>query len=187
MMEISFGSIFSTILDFIPRCNKLIIKWFSSFKKKQLERVLIKRLKVITSGFEDILSESKACSLIYILRKIQNVSYSDILDEKIKRTYLLKEWYDFFRSRVETSNGWQVARLIQEFIIILVRISSITEESVKLMDQRIRLDMKNDSYGWPLLKDIFSSTAKDISKLSRETEAKLIGISEWTPVSLPDL
>lgn len=183
----SFGSILSTISDFIPRCSRLIVKWFNTFKRRQMERALIKRLKVIILGFEDILAESKTCGLVYILRKIQNTSYSDILDEKIKRMYLLKEWYDFFRSRVETSNGYQVTGLIREFIIILVRISSITEESVKLMDQRIRSDMKNDSYGWPLLKDIFSSAAKDISKLSRENEAKLIGISEWTPVSLPDL
>lgn len=186
-MGLSFGSILSTISDFIPRCSKLIVKWFNTFKRRQLERTLINRLKVIILGFEDILAESKTCSLVYILRKIQNTSCSDILDEKIKRMYLLREWYDFFRFRVETSNGYQIAGLIREFIIILVRISNITEESVKLIDQRIRLDMKNDSYSWPLFKDIFSSAAKDISKLSRGNEAKLIGISEWSPISLPDL
>jgi len=190
-MDISPISILSIIPNLILRFGKLIISWFKHFfgflSRRRAEKTLTQKLKFIISGFEDTLAESKACSLVYILRKIQNTSYSDICDEKMKRAYLLKEWYDFFKTRVETYNSRQIPDLIQEFIIILVRISNLAEETVKLIDQKMRLELKNDSNSWPLFKDIFYSATKDVSKLTREVEAKLIGIQVWTSVSLPDL
>ena len=190
-MEISLVSIFSIVLNLISRIGKFIISWFKRFFsfliRRNAEKTLTKKLKVIISGFEDALAESKTCSLVYILRKMQNTSYSDICDEKMKRAYLLKEWYELLKNRIQTCDGRQIADFIKEFSIILVRISNLTEEIVKLMDQKMRLELKNDSYGWPLFKDLFYSTVKDVSKLTKEEEAKLIAVQGWSSVSIPEL
>lgn len=190
-MDISPISIFNIISNLSLSIGKFIIKCFkrlfSGLTKRRAERIIAKRLKVISSGFEDILAESKTCSLVSILRKMQNVSYSAIYDEKMKRAYLLKEWYDFLKDVIKKCDSRQIADCIREFSLILVRISNLAEETVKLMDQKMRMELKNDPYGWPLLKDLFHSTAKDVSNLTKEEEAMLIGVQEWSSVSIPDL
>lgn len=155
-----------------------------------------KRLKSIVKN-ASLLFEyagNRTCSLLNLIRIVKyEISSNTHLFKKLeiaeKETEVIREWYKFYKSRLEICYLSQIGELFNEFGQILLKVQRIFEEITKdLKEDSIIQKLKRDTYGYPMSKRIFQTATDEFSKLTEEASQKLKKIKKWTNIfSLPEL
>ena len=148
-----------------------------------------KRLKFIVDGFSNCLDYDKTCSLLSLIQDIQELhpSAQGVLSFASDEASLLKDWYAFYKGRFDSVNSPYVSHLFNEFGSILIRLRRIFEKVIKGLDEDSIRKLKMDSYGYPLFKQIFTTSSNEFSKLTEEASRKLKGVRKWSIITLPEL
>ena len=223
IFNIVMGIIVATISGIlVPPCRRFFVKILKFFSNKfnQWKSILLilllskkfkKKLKLIVNGLSDCLDDKKTCSLIYLIKNIQNlyslqtrllvsainetnfgkelekVQKERIVSSAVDEASLLRDWYTFYKGRIDSVSSFYISELFNEFGFILSRIQRIFEKVIRTLDEESIQNIKIDSYSYPLFKQIFVNTATEFNKLTQEASGKLKGIRVWPIVVLPEL
>lgn len=148
-----------------------------------------KKLKLIVDGFSNCLDYNKTCSLLSLIGDIQELHHSEerYLSCAHNETSLLRDWYTFYKGRIDSADSSYVPELFNEFGFILIHLRRIFKKVIKGLNEDSIRNLKMNSYGYPLFKQIFTTSADEFSKLTQEASRKLKGVREWSIIVLPEL
>ncbi len=166
------------------------------FPKTRLRYNYRKKLKNIVENASFLFeyAGSRTCSLLNLVRIVKYETSSDTplfmkLEIVDKKADVLREWYRFYKDRIETCCLSKIGGLFDEYGQILLQVQGIFEELTKdLKEDSIIQKLKRDIYGYPMAKKIFQTTSDEFSKLTEEASPKLKEIKNWSNTfSLPEL
>lgn len=166
------------------------------FPKTLLRYNYRKKLKNIveSASFLFDYASNRTCSLLNLIRIVKyEFSSNPPLFMKLeiveKKADVLREWYKFYKDRIEICYLSKIGELFDEYGQILLEVQGIFEELTKdLKENSIIQKLKRDIYGYPMAKKIFQTTSDEFSKLTEEASQKLKEIKKWVHIfSLPEL
>lgn len=166
------------------------------FPKTRLRYNYRKKLNGIVEKISSLFeyAGNRTCSLLNLIRTVKyEVSRDTHLFMKLEiaenKINVLREWYRFYKGRIETCYLSSIGKVFDEFGQILLEVQRIFEGIIKdLKEDAIIQRLKRDTYGYPLAKHIFQTATNEFSKLTGEASQKLKEIKKWENIfSLPEL
>ena len=167
-----------------------------TFPKTRLRYNYRKKLKNIVESASSLFdyASDRTCSLLNLIRIVKcgfpsNTPLSMKFEMAEEKANILREWYRFYKDRIEICYLSKIGKLFDEYGQILLRVQGIFEELTRdLREDSIIQKLKRETYGYPMAKKIFQTTSDEFSKLTEEASQKLKEIKNWTNIfSLPEL
>jgi hypothetical protein len=174
---------------------RLIVDGFSDcldYRKTCSLRYLIGDIQRLYSSqprtLANLINESNIEKVLKRAQKENSLSF--LIDE----ADLLWNWYKFYKNRINSVTPSYLPELFNEFGFILIRTLRIFEKTMGVLKTAVEIfnkdyigEFKMNQYGYPLFKQIFSTTTNEFSKLTQEAAQKLQGIRTWSVMALPEL
>jgi predicted Rossmann fold nucleotide-binding protein DprA/Smf involved in DNA uptake len=140
--------------------------------------------------FSNCLEYEKTCSLITLIGKTERKVSNSSLSIQRKRAEILRDWFVFFKGRVDSTYLKNTEDLLDEFAFIVIRVHDIFRDLYKVLDkqdQQTIQQMKKDEYGYPTFKKIYHETTNELEKLYQEASERLKEIKTRSFLALPEL
>jgi hypothetical protein len=166
-------------------------KIFKFILPKIRRRVIYrKKLKLIVNRFSDcFVGSCRTYNLENLIRSVQadNPSEQKFLAIKQEAINLLKNWYTFYKSQIDSTFLNQTSRLFDEFGYILVKTHGIVRDFVTNINEDSIDKLKKNESGYPTFRQKYSAVSDDFSKLTQEASQELKEIKDWSYIALPEL
>jgi hypothetical protein len=155
------------------------------FAKTRCRIICRRRLQIIVEKFSDCIEYNKTCSLTSLISGIQQKINNPLLSVQLEKARLLREWFNFYKNRINSIHLKNTKNLFDEFAAILITTHAIFREFTGPLDESLSQKLRRDEFGYPTFRKIYDETTNDFEKLCREVSEELKEIRKWSFLALP--